>query len=169
MTGVQTCALPIFLFDQLAVLFEFLQFLLVISGDPFEKVSGIQQFIKTLCAQKCIDIAGLIPFVHIPDSDHHAFVLPFLCSFCLFQTGLCVCDLLFFLRDLSFQIRQVIADFRQLTVQIIQLSLEGILFSLQVLQIIIFLIQLILQVVFLFLLFLNLLPEIGRASCRERV
>ena len=108
--------------------------------------------------QDRIDIAGLIPLVHIPDPDHHTFILPLLGSLCFLQAVLGICDLLLLVRDLLFQIRQIIADLRQLTVQIIQLSLEGILFSFQVLQIIIFLVQLILQFIFLPLFLLNLLP-----------
>ena len=108
--------------------------------------------------QDRIDIAGLVPFVHIPDADHHTFILPLFRCLRFLQTVLGICDLLLLIRNLLFQIRQIIADLRQLTVQIIQLSLEGILFSFQVLQIIVFLVQLVLQFIFFLLFPLNLLP-----------
>ena len=131
---------------------------LVIGSDPFKKVRSIQHLVKALRVQKSIDVTGLVPFIHIPDPDHHALILPLFGSLCFLQAVLGICDLLLLIRDLLFQIRQIIADLRQLTVQIIQLSLEGILLSLQVLQIIIFLIQLVLQFIFLLLFLLNLLP-----------
>ena len=94
----------LFLFDQLAVLFEFLQFLLVIGCDPFKKVRSIQQFIEALGIQQSVDVTGLIPLVHIPYPDHHTLILPCFRSFRLFQTGLSIRDLLLLVCDLLFQI-----------------------------------------------------------------